>query len=247
MNLLYGSYSHDPSDAEVTITREAVVSELGIMYAVKERWSVNGRLHAATTALTDAAVEALMAAYSINGQDISLAGSSRAMRSSDTINGTRVVSPPHFPVGTGAEYTTFRSYSLAVEGEFAYAGPSILLSWQEVLNFKGQGGPKWGFLECLNGPPQLQQFSQYSVFHVTQRGSAVCVPASKHRNEYGDYWLPPPPCWPQWEHTDRHDVTYDLPADLYGKRVTHWAYEFSANIPLGAFPNATAGIIFHLG
>ena len=248
MNLIYGNFQHDPGDAEVSISREGMVSELGRMFAVRERWDIKGRLHGDNAAAVNQAVAALMAAYAVQGQDISLAGSSHIMRSSDTINGTRVVQPPSFPVGSGGENSTFRSYSLAVEGERAYVGNSILLSWSEAITFRGNGAPIWGFLECLNGPPQMQVFQQQSVCYASQRGSAICVPDTAHRNEYSQFWLPPDPAWPQWEHAEQRDITYELPSDLYGMRRTEWSYQFSANVQLRGtgLPNI-GGIQMHLG
>lgn len=247
MYLTYGSYKHEVGDAAVAISREGLVSELGRMFAVKERWTIQGQLHGTSVSDINTKTQALLAAYSQQGRDITLAGSTHIMRSADTINGTRVVQPPSFPTGINGEGTTFRTYSLAVEGEFAYVGNSVLLSWTESLSFTGTGAPVWGWLEVLNGPPQQQMFQQRSVLRCTQRGSAVCVPDSKHRNDYGTYWMPPRPIWPQWEHGDRRQITYEVPSDLYGKRVTQWSYEFSSNVTLGAFPGASSGVKFHLG
>lgn len=246
--LQYGGYAHDPSDAEVMISREGVTSELGIVYAVRERWNINGRLHANDLPGINAAVESLYEAYSHDRQDIELVGSSHVMRSHDTINGTRVAMPPSFPKGNGAENSTFRSYTLAVEGEFAFSGDGILLSWAETLSFRGVGGPKWGLLETLNGQWPLQQFTDMSAMFCTQRGSAIIAPASAQRNDYGEYWLPPYPIFPQWEHSDKRDISFEQPADLYGKRVTHWSYDFEFNVPLlgRGFPNSD-GVVCHLG
>ncbi len=248
MNLVYGNFQHAPGDAEISISREGIVSDLGRMYAIRERWNIQGRLHADNVAAVNVAVANLMAAYSVDRQDMYLSGSSHIMRSSDTINGTRVVQPPSFPKGNNGENSTFRSYTLAVEGEFAYIGEDVLLSWHESLHFTGTGGPVWGFLECLNGPPQQQMFQQQSVVRCRQSGSATCVPNSAHRNTYGFYWAPADPVFPQWEHLNMRSIVYEEPPDLFGKRVTQWLYEFSANIPLGAFPHATAtNVISHLG
>lgn len=246
MNLVYGNFQHDPGDAELSITREAVISETGIMYAVRERWTVNGRLHGTSTSNVNSKVAALLAAYSVNNLDIYLSGSAHIMRSSETINGTRVVMPPSFPVGSNGENSTYRSYTLAVEGEFAYSGSSVLLSWAESLSFKGTGGPNWGFLTCLNGSPQHQIFQQQTTLSCKQTGRAVCAPDSAHRNDYGQFWLAPEPVWPQWEHENLREISYDLPEDMYGKRITTWAYYFTANVPLQAFPNA-GGVRVHLG
>lgn len=247
MNLVYGSYQHDVGDADVKIIREGLVSELGRMYAIRERWQISGRLHANDVASVNTAVSLLMAAYAIDNQDIYINGSSHIMRSSDTINGTRVVMPPHFPVGNGGENTTFRSYQLVVEGEFAYVGNSVLLSYAESLAFQGTTGPSWGFLETLNGPPQQQIFQQQTVATCRQTGMAACVPDSTHRNEYGHFWSPPAPIWPQWEHQDRRQITYEEPADMFGRRLTHWSFEFSANISLEAYPRASNRLNYHLG
>jgi hypothetical protein len=246
MNLVYGNYAHDVGEAEVSIFREGVCSELGVMYAVKERWNIQGRLHASNVSAVNAAVAALLEAYSYNGLDIYIDGSSHVMRSADTINGTRVVVPPSFPKGSGGENTTYRNYALAVEGEFPYVGNSILLSYAETLSFRGTGDEDWGYLELRNGPPQRQVFTEQTVVYARQSGTAVCVPDSIHRNDPGFYWAAPPPIWPQYEHRNRRELNKVLPSNQYGQRVTTWSYYFSADVPLAGFPNS-AGVVAHLG
>lgn len=248
MNLVYGSYQHEAGDAEVIITKEGLVSDLGVQYAVRERWDVNGRLHAANTTAVNSAVSALMDAYSSNYQDIYINGSSHIMRSSDTINGTRVVVPPSFPEGSGGENSTYRSYALSVEGDFAYVGQTVLLSWMETISFHGTGGPVWNFLECLNGPPQAQILQQQSVVRCKQSGSARAVPANSYqRNDYGGYWPVPSPLWAQWEHEERRTIVYELPSDINGTRVTSWSYEFSMDTTYPGLPGGSSGVIQHLG
>jgi hypothetical protein len=247
MNLVYGNYEHDVGDADVSISREGLISALGRMFAIRQRWDVNGRLHGNTVAEVNAKVLALMSAYSVNRQDIYINGSNHIMRSSDTINGTRVVVLPHFPVGSGGENTTFRTYRLAVEAEYAYSGDSVLLSWGESMSFRGTGGPSWGYLETLNGMPQRQMFMERTVYYCKQVGTAIVAPDSLHRNDYGYYWPPSPPIWPSLEHGDRREITYEEPADMYGSRVTHWSYDYSSDSLLAAYPHAASGVVSHLG
>jgi hypothetical protein len=160
-----------------------------------------------------------MTAYSHNGYDLVFAGTVNGMRSSDTLNGVRVVTPPSFPEGRGAEFSTYRHYHLALEAEFPYDLDGDLLSWTQNLSYRGTGGPVWKYQEYLNGPPVQQILQQYSVCHVTQHGSAT--------GSNGIYITPPGPIWPWNEHQDQRQVTPELPSDLYGKRVINWTYVFS--------------------
>src|SRR5262249_51742549 len=55
--------------------------------------------------------------------------------------GTRVVRGPSFPQGFGGEYSTYRTYSLAVEGDVPLRDDNIVLAHEESLEFEGTGGP----------------------------------------------------------------------------------------------------------
>lgn len=240
MYLKYGNYQHEAGETTLRgIVSESLSSEHGIVYAIRERWDIEGRLQisdqgtaAANQAAMTTAIDALVEAYSQNGRDIGLytdAGvlTSHSMKSSATRSGVRVVQPPSFPDGRGAEYSTYRTYTLAVEAEFTPSGGGTLVSWSETISFQGTGGPRWGYLEPINGPPQQQMFSQTSTQWAYQRGRAV---------NRGDFSPVPSPRWPTQEHGDLRDIQFEVPADNSGRRITTWSYVFEAPGGLGGLP-----------
>ena len=70
MYLRYGNYQHAVGEASVTISRHGLFSEAGLPRGVRERWDVQGRLQANDQGALTAAIQALVAAYSVQGQDV---------------------------------------------------------------------------------------------------------------------------------------------------------------------------------
>src|SRR5262245_3127403 len=141
MYLKYGAYQHAANEASVVISKQGLFSEAGIARGVRERWTIQGRLQAADPTSLSAAIAALEAAYRLQGQDAGFyfdngQASSHVLRSAGTVGGVRVVVPPSFPQGQGAEYSTFRSYTIVLEAERLDSG-NPLLAWDEVLAFQG--------------------------------------------------------------------------------------------------------------
>jgi hypothetical protein len=221
----------------VVISRQGIFTEYGLQRAVRERWEVQGRLQAVDPAALTAAIGALETAYSVQGQTIGFylddgTPTGHGIDPLQTNGGVRVVVPPSFPHGKGAEYSTFRNYALSVEAEILDSSSSIL-SWSEALNFNG-GGPQFGFLEPINGIPQKQLLKQATTFKVAQSGEAV---------GNGGYPFPPAPIWPDAEHLDQRRLVYDLPkrmgppgAASYTQYRITWSYEFEAESPLAGLP-----------
>ncbi len=240
MYLKYGNYQHDAGECTLRgIMSESLSSDNGQVYAIRERWDVEGRLQiddqgtaAANQAAMTVVIDALKAAYDVNGKDIGFYDdadnlTSHFIKSSATRSGVRVVQPPSFPDGRGAEYSTFRTYTLAVEAEHAPSGGASLVSWTETISFQGTGGPLWGYLVPINGPPQQQMFSQTSTQWAYQRGRAVM------RDKYSPALSPR---WPTQEHQDMRDIQFEVPADNSGRRVTTWSYVFEAPTGLAGLP-----------
>jgi hypothetical protein len=237
MYLKYGNYQHASGEASVVISKEGIFTDAGISRGVRERWDIHGRLQAADSAALSSDIAALAAAYSVQGQDVGFyfdsgQPTSHRIQSSLTNGGVRVVVPPSFPEGKGAEYSTFRSYALAVEAELLDAQAS-LLSWTEAVHFKG-GGPQFAFIEPINGLPQKQLLKQFTTFHATQSGEAV---------GYFSYPAPPAPLWPQAEHVDRREVHFALPkragapgSATYTQFKVTWSYHFEDAGPLVGLP-----------
>jgi hypothetical protein len=148
MFLRCGGYQHEAGECSIAIARRALLTEQKVMYAYVESWQIMGRLHADTVPALTAAIAALEAAYSLEIIDIGLynddgSPTDHIMTARDANSGIHVISPPAFPEGRNAEYSTFRNYSITLEAEFKYIGDGRLLSWMETLSFKGTCGPLW--------------------------------------------------------------------------------------------------------
>jgi hypothetical protein len=239
MYLKYGNYQHAANEVSVVISRQGIFSDGGIPRGVRERWDIQGRLQAADQASLTAAINALTAAYSLQAQDVGffLDGgqpTSHVISAATTNGGVRVVVPPSFPEGKGAEYSTFRSYTIALEAE-RLDGQATLLNWTETLRFRG-GGPQFAFLEPINGSPQKQLLKQATTFHATQSGEAL---------GYLSYPLPATPIWPDAEHVNQREVHYELPkrsgrpgSPTYTQFKIGWSYQFEDSGPLVGLPTA---------
>jgi len=177
MYLRYGSYTHAQNEPAVQIARRAVFSPRGFRQAIRETWRIVGVLHAADQPGLTLAIADLRSAYSGNGCDLGLylddgaTPTDHVMASAAALGGTRVTAL-EFPSGTGAEYSTFRSYSIAVEGDFPDTSNN-LLDFSETISFEGTGGPRIVFLDTLEGLPQPQLAQQRTTCRARQAGRAV--------------------------------------------------------------------------
>ncbi|HWA98357.1 MAG TPA: hypothetical protein VG713_07685 [Pirellulales bacterium] len=238
MILGYGAYRHELGEAALTIGREALLSNDGSAIGWRERWSIAGRLHADEQADLTTAIESLETAYRIAGQDAVLylpdgmTPTAHRLLNADALGGVRVVRPPSFPDGFGAEYSTFRTYSIELEAEFV--DPTLMtdvVEWAETLGFSG-GGPKWAYLGTLAGAPIRQQLQQFTPFKVVQQGHAVGLRG---------YPTPASPIWPAAWHQDQGGVTRALPKRV-GSTNSHyevsWSYQFESADTLTGDPTS---------
>jgi hypothetical protein len=239
MYLKYGNYQHAAGEASVAISKERLYSDAGIVRGMRERWDIQGMLTAADAAGLSSAIDALSAAYAIQGQDVGFyfdngQPTSHFITSGATNGGVRVIAPPSFPQGKGAEYSTFRSYAIALEAEWLDPEAS-LLSWSESIRLSG-GGPQFAFLEPIAGPPVKQLLKQATTYSARQSGEAV---------GYTSYPVPPGPLWPAAEHVDRREIRYELPRRMgppgsatYTHFRVSWSYSFEDAGPLLGLPTA---------
>ena len=176
--LQYGSYSHALSDAAVAISRTGEWNDLGVCYAIREVWSIQGRLIADDQSGVTTAIANLESAYRVSNRNISLrfdggGTTAHGIAVQNTIDGIRVRVQPSYPVANGADYSTFRHYSIVVEA-LVKTGltSSEIVQWEEVVS--GQGGqPRDVMIETLNTLPVMQRTANHTVFVVTQSGRAV--------------------------------------------------------------------------
>lgn len=234
MILKYGSYIHADAECAVVITKRPEYSPRGVRKSVRETWTIAGVMQANSQSELTAALAALRSAYNVNGQDVGLylgdgtTLSNHFMNSGNALGGVRVTAFD-FPKGEGAEYSTFRSYSITLEADFPDTFPN-LLDYHEAISFKGTGGRRKVFLETLDGPPQMQIAAQRTTYKATQKGKAVGA---------GTWPAPSAPLWPFAELEDHRTIDYDTPR-VAGRHVTElavsWNYAFESVTPLVGMP-----------
>lgn len=251
MFLKYGSYSHALNEAEVVIQRDLTSGADGNVNLIKEVWTISGELFGASPSAITTAINDLQAAYSENGQDLALcfddgSNSAHVLQSAGTKAGNQV-KRLIFPQGKGSEYGTHRTYQIVVEAEIpvgpqegagvgsnsggssgagtAQHQPSEgwASEWAETLTFSG-GGPRFVFLNTLNGLPQRQLVNQATPYKAVQAGKAT-----------GLFTWPvaPPPYWPVHEQRDQRQISKTSPweAARTGKFERTWQYVFSSATP----------------
>jgi hypothetical protein len=231
--LKYGAYAHDAGEVSIVISKRANESETGVRISFTETWTITGRLHGTDINDLTAKIILLAAAYSINGYDLGLYQSdgttltSHVMLSSQARGGVRIMSFG-FPEGDGAEYTTYRTFSITAEAEFP-VGNAGIIAYQETLTLIG-GGPKFVFLQTLAGPPQRQQVAQATPYRATQQGSSTGDVAYPTEN---------PPLFPADEHRDRRSIARVTPTirlRTFTNYTVTWSYEFESASPLIGAP-----------
>ena len=238
MKLRYGTYTHDTGEATVAISRDPILNEAGEIVELRERWDVSGFLQAPSPSELTSKIEALRNAYSVNGRNLSLifdngTATAHSIKTALTSGGTRVVSGPNFPIGDGAEYSTFRSYSIALEAILKFSNGESLISWQQTLTLIG-GGPRFVHLQTLRGLPRKQFTAQSTPYRATQTGSAV-----------GRFGYPPPaaPLFPADEQVDKRIIRPASPKRIgsgayldYTDYRIDWTYSFESDSPLNGLP-----------
>ena len=250
MRLIYGSYQHDDGEVTVSISRQAKETDAGIPYALTHTWQIQGQIQGASTTEVRDKILALERAYTFWNRNLRLVASDgtvlHELPVAGSISGVRVIQPPSFPDGAGAQYTTYRDYTIIVQAEYPYgptlgiaggflrgfAGGYLLKRFSETVSFSG-GGPKRAIIETINTPPILQLVGAYTAYRATQSGIAV-----------GYLGYPPvnviaPPLWPRYlmespKITRKSAVMQNgIPTDF---EVT-WSYEFASPVPLYGGPN----------
>lgn len=233
MYLRYGSAWFTQNDPAVTIDAQAVYNSRGIVELIRYTWNARGVIHGANQAAVIAGMASLEAVLKFNdGQDLALYLDDQTtifqqLPTGAALGGTRVTVPPKYPVGEGAEGSTFRTYEFAVQADYPNVNNNIL-EWQDSVRTE-QGGPKYVFLDTLLGPAQPQIAQQQMPNRASQSGRAT-----------GMFTWPEaaPPVFPG-------AVLFPLVVTRHSPRrvgnsfrdyVTEWQYEFESTSPLNGLP-----------
>ncbi len=237
MYLGYRGRLHALNEAGVSIQRQPTFNDGGERSGYREAWNINGFLQGNTQADVDALCLILKQTYAVDGGDLglyfdNLQLSNHFLLSRACIGGTRVTAGPSFPNYEGAEFSTYRTYTVTVEGE-VFDPLVTLLAWHESISFSG-GGPRTGFLECLVGPPQKQLLIRQTTYRATQSGNAI------GRTSYP---IPPGPLWPG-DLKEAPKVTPESPRrsgprgrPYFTEFGISWTYEFESVAPFTGVPH----------
>ena len=238
MKLQYGSFTHEINDAALTIQRAPGFSERGFRTGTREIWQVQGVLHGDTVAAVTTAIAALQTAYQTQGQTIKLledAGTetTHKIEASDALGGVRVTLAPSYPKGDGAEYTTYRSYTLTAEA-IRKDNEVELLAFRETIQHTGTAGPRDIWIHTLIDPPVHQTVNLFTTQQIIQAGSAVGY--SAYPFAYAN------PILPSLEHLDRRQIVPQGPQSHRGTSFTEfrldWTFFFETNVGTLLLPNA---------
>ena len=139
MYLQYGNYQHALGECAVQIVRTPAWQH-GTVTHIHEEWLISGRMQQSNSALLTLALEALQLGYSFNGQNIGLffqggTPTVHAINNINTLGGTKVLQSPTYEQGKGAEYSTFRNYTIRVGADIC--NPlCMLVFWKERINIR---------------------------------------------------------------------------------------------------------------
>lgn len=226
----YGGYSHEAGEVTIaSISVRADFSARGEPVLSRMQWQIQGQLNANDPADLTAKLRNLEGAYNNQAQDAGLyfvggGPTAHYLPNGTSIGGVRSLGVS-YPKGDGAEYTTFRNYSITLEADYPFAGTN-LLEYRETLRFVGTCGPEWIYLFPLTGEPERQQVLAKTTQKVTQSGSAMGFLSRPS---------PPPPLWPANEHEQARTIGPTSPRVLRGRQIDfgiEWSYEFESATPL---------------
>lgn len=226
----YGTYRHELGEHTFTVLREAIPSPAGDTWAIRETWNINGVLTntSGNPNTLDTKVAALIAAYGQDNQDLAIIlpdgtrSQSHRLLNSDTIGGVRVVRPPSFPKGEGAEGVTYRTFTVTLEAIKPTVATHLVLSFEETVSWSG-GGPEFGYLYPAIGAPVRQQLRRQTTYKATQSGRAVGL---------SRYPTVPRPIWPMARlRPEETPITKRSPRRVGGSYIEYeisWNYQFES-------------------
>jgi len=196
------------------------------MYAIK------GTVQGTSQSDLTTRLQQLQNAYSQDGGDLRFIDNNgnntvHTLLTSSTFGGTKVERFNYLESnagvwGSGTEYVFNRSYELVVSAEIFI--PVGIVQWEETVRVIGNGGPRFTYLESLEGDPERQVLCLKTKQRAIQSGFGVA-----------DTFQPSAaaPIWPEYEHEDLRDISVFTPRFSsqgtgvnYGKR---WRYYFTGS------------------
>lgn len=233
MFLRYWSRVSADGECALSITKQAMLTPAGRRYGERHTWVIDGQLQADTPVLIAVAVRNLEATFARDYGDaellISAGVAMHRLPNAGSTTGVRVVQPPHYPQGTGAEGTTFRNYRVVLEAEYLTDTPPQMKVFSERLSQDG-GLPLYADVVLTEGLPRTHLLATHTPYRYVQSGQAVGFLA---------YPPVPPPVFGRGPQLRGQRVEYGSPIPQNGgftDWAVSWAYEFSSPVPLTGLP-----------
>lgn len=221
MILTYGNYSHQDAELWFDIVKLPLYSDIGVRRGFRETWVIRGRVQGSTPVLVAAAMAGLRDAYSVNRGDLVFVDNDSVLTDhtfydSTTTGGIRVVDF-RWLQNRDTEVLLRRSYQIVLTGD-VYDQNQGVLAWKEKITSVGNGGPRFDWVQTLNGPPVKQLVQQRTTFLTIQEGMAI-----------GEFSTPLPatPIWPDDNHTEKNLIQVGTPKFVDGQEVefgVKWRY-----------------------
>jgi len=247
MILQYGRNKRPSGECAFSIDRQSLRTDADTIWAYEETWTIQGWLRSqkATAAAARGEIKRLTEEvedfFSVEGLDLKMlqpGGGETAhnLLAASTIGGTKIVKPPHFLDGNGAQGVTFRTYTVVLAATVPVDASNVttlVKSFQETVDVSG-GGARFAHLETLVGLPVKQQVRRNTVFRGSQKGQAVGIYA---------YPSVPAPLWPEALVNANPVVTRGSPKRIgtgYVEYPISWQWEFESAYPLVGRPNRWA-------
>jgi len=182
-----GNFAHRVGEAGVSIETQLKRMPNQVEYAHHHRWSIDimtsTQLESASSTAALEAIDtrsaAIIAAYR---SDVDLqiltpdsAATVHAIKTSDTIGGVRLITPPSFPNSKGTEMVTVRTIRAVFEATVPIKSSSLdslIYSHTESLSYH-PAGRKLGAIETINTPAVLQTLRAFQSFRASQKGRIV--------------------------------------------------------------------------
>lgn len=235
-----GNFTHSLNEATFRWRKLPQWADNGQLIGTRIVAALSGRLTGNDATALAAAVQQLEAAYAATTGNFVLLQNDGSTETPWKIDGSKAIggircTRLEYPNQSPGEWTTYLNYELEIEANMGgvsliggvNAPQSAIVSWNESLTFRGNGGPRRVLLECRNAMPQMQVVSQRTPVYANQRGSAV-----------GLYRYPQAssPIWPQYELEPEREISRDSASVVGGAgsqqqqrnyRIT-WSYSFAA-------------------
>lgn len=226
MYFRYGSYVHDTDLWNVHFSIRPIRNSENDRMLNRYQFRLRGTLKADSPSLLTSKIRALRNSYAVDNGDAGLYFDN-GDPTADVITNANSYDGVHVSLidegsDNGAEYTTFRSFSIDIYADYLPYGGIVIESYTETVQIVGTGGPRTVGIELITGPPQLQTPVSQTLVRAIQQGQMITISGTPSA---------PPPYWPQYVLQDTF-TNSKLSQSLGRRKQLSWKYDFLSPIPL---------------